>query len=617
MVQDSSQDRPRFQTQSLPSLLRYWAERHPERLAFREKRIGVWNPITFREYYENTKDFALGLAELGVGRGDFLAVASEDTPEWMYADLAIQSLGGACIGIYPTNPWSELRYILEHSGAKIVVCGDQEQTDKVLDAIKFGGPLPQLRKIICVDMKGMGRYGRGLLTSFDEVAKAGRARRAAAARYFEEAVESVKPDDVGVIVYTSGTTGMPKGAMLTHAGLIGGGVSVAERYGINESNWEVLAYLPLCHVAERLFSTVMQLVNGSTVSFSESIDAVTGNLREIAPTAFLGVPRIWEKLQHSISMRSQDATRFQQWVLRRCLALGRPIAQRQLAAGGVRVSAADRVLFATLYLVCFRALQKYMGLDRARTCVCGGASISPDVLEFFWTIGLKVYQAYGQTEISGISHCQYPGHTALGSAGPPLPGYSQRLADDGEILVRGIGMFKGYLNDADASAAALRDGWLHTGDIGVIGPDGSIRIADRKKDIIITSGGKNITPSLIENRLRDSIYVREAVLIGERRNFLSALIQIDYESVGKWAQERGLAYTTYRSLAERAEVRELVAGVVENVNRDFSRVENVRKFVILQKELDHDDGEVTATMKVRRSAIEKKFKAEIDQIYRS
>jgi long-chain acyl-CoA synthetase len=403
--------------------------------------------------------------------------------------------------------------------------------------------------------------------------------------------------------------------MLSHRGLIGGGLRIAERFGIDETNWEVLSYLPLCHVAERLCSTVMQLVNGSTANFSESIDAVAGNLREIAPTAFLGVPRIWEKLQHGITMRRQDATRFQQWVVDRCLDLGRPIAQRQLAAGGKRVSVRDRMLFGILYLVCFRALQKHMGLDRAQTCLCGGASISPEVLEFFWTVGLKVFQVYGQTEISGISHAQYPGHTKLGSAGPPLPTYVHRLADDGEILVRGVGMFKGYLNDPAASAAALREGWLHTGDIGEIEPDGSIRITDRKKDIIITSGGKNITPSLIENRLRDSIYIREAVLIGERRNFVSALIQIDYESVGKWAQERGLAYTTYRSLAERIEVRDLVGQVVDKVNRDFSRVENIRKFVILQKELDHDDGEVTATMKVRRAAIEQKFKSEIEQIY--
>jgi long-chain acyl-CoA synthetase len=611
MMRDNAPSEP----VSLPGLLRHWAETHPDRLAFREKDFGVWNPVTFRQYYENTKDFALGLSELGIGRGDYLAVASEDTPEWMYSDLAIQALGGACIGVYPTNPWAELRYILTHSGAKVVVCGDQEQTDKVFDVIKFGGPLPQLKKIICVDMKGMSAYPRGLLTSFAEVVAAGKARRASAGSLFEDAIDAVTPDDVGVIVYTSGTTGMPKGAMLSHGGLIGEGRRIAERFGINETSWEVLAYLPLCHVAERLCSTVMQMVSGSTVNFAESIDAVAGNLREIAPSAFLGVPRIWEKLQHGITMRSQDATRFQQWVLRTCVDLGRPIAQRQLAAGGRRVSIADRFVFGVLYLVCFRALQKHMGLDRARTCLCGGASISPDVLEFFWTIGLRVYQVYGQTEISGISHAQYPGHTKLGSAGPPLPTYSHRIAEDGEILIRGVGMFKGYLNDPDASAAAMRDGWLHTGDIGEIEPDQSIRITDRKKDIIITSGGKNITPTLIENRLKDSIYVREAVLIGERRNFLSALIQIDYESVGKWAQERGLAYTTYRSLAERSEVRDLVAEVVDRVNRDFARVENIRKFAILQKELDHDDGEVTATMKVRRSAIEKKFKSEIDQIY--
>lgn len=606
-----------FERSTLPGLLRFWAERHPDRLAFREKDLGIWRRWSFRDYYERTRDFALGLAALGVGRGDFLAVASEDTPQWMVADLAIQGLGGACIGIYPTNPWPELRYILEHSGAKVVVCGDQEQTDKVLEAIRHGGELPDLRTIVCVDMKGMSGYPRDRLMSFDEVTALGRARRVDLGALFEESIERLVPDDVAVIVYTSGTTGMPKGAMLTHGGLIWGGLRLSELHGVDEANWEVLCYLPLCHVAERLCSTVMQLVNGTPVNFAESIDTVVPNLREIAPTGFLGVPRIWEKLQYGVMVKLKDATPLQQRVVERCLALGRPIARRQLAAGGVRESWSDRLLFALLWLVCFRPLQKWMGLDRGRTLLCGGASISPEVLEFFWTIGLRVYQVYGMTELSGISHSQYPGHTALGRSGPPLPSYEQRIAADGEILVRSRALFAGYLHNPEATAAAVSDGWMHTGDVGEVAEDGSITITDRKKDIIITSGGKNITPSLIENRLKDSLYIREAVLIGERRNFLSALIQIDYETVGKWAQERGSAYTTFRSLASLADVRELIAGEIEKVNREFARVESVRKFTLLDKELDHDDGEVTATMKVRRRVIEEKYKPLIDAMYGS
>ena len=603
------------ETTTLPGLLRHWAQTQPDRLAFREKDLGVWQRFTYRDYYERTRDFAYGLLALGVEPGDFLAVASENTPEWMFSDMAIQALGGACIGIYPTNPWPELRYILEHSRSRIVVCGDQEQTDKVFDAIKYEGELPHLEKIICVDMKGLKHYPRDMLMSFEEVSELGRSKRAEYGDRFERSIDALTPDDPAIIVYTSGTTGKPKGAMLSHHGLIWGALRLSERHKVDETNWEVLCYLPLCHVAERLCSTVMQLVNGSTVNFAESIDAVGQNLREIAPSGFLGVPRIWEKLQYAVIVRLKDATPLQQKVVARALELGRPIARRRLENGGRFASLRDRLVYSLLWLICFRPLQKSMGLDRARTMLCGGASISPDVLEYFWAIGLRVYQVYGMTELSGISHSQYPGHTALGESGPPLDTYDQKIAGDGEILIRSPAVFPGYLRNEEATAAAVVDGWMHTGDVGEIGPDGSIRITDRKKDLIITSGGKNITPSLIENRMKDSIYIREAVLIGERRNYLTALIQVDYETVGKWAQEKGLAYTTFKSLSSLPEVRDLIETEIEKVNREFSRVENVRRFDLLTKELDHDDGEVTATMKVRRAVVESKFKDQIDAMY--
>jgi long-chain acyl-CoA synthetase len=604
-----------FEGSTLPGLLRFWAENHPQRLAFREKNFGIWERSAFVDYYERTKDFALGLVTLGVSKGDFLAVASEDTPEWMYADLAIQALGGACIGIYPTNPWPELRYILDHSQAKIVVCGDQEQTDKVFDAIEHGGALANLQKVICVDMKGMKRYPRDMLMSFEEVAALGRSKRSELGSLFEDSIDSLTPKDVAVVVYTSGTTGMPKGALLSHEGLIWGALRLSERHGIDDENWDVLCYLPLCHVAERLCSTVMQLVNGTPVSFAESIDTVVENLREIAPSGFLGVPRIWEKMQYGIMVKLKDARPFQQMLVQKCLEIGRPIAQRQLANGGERQSVKDRIVFLFLWLICFRALQKSLGLDRARTMLCGGASISPEVIEFYWAIGLRVYQVYGMTELSGISHSQYPGHTTLGQAGPPLDLYEHKIAEDGEILVRTKAVFPGYLRNEKATREAVHLGWMHTGDVGELADDNSVVITDRKKDIIITSGGKNITPSLIENRMKDSIFIREAVLIGERRNFLTALIQIDYETAGKWAQEQGLAYTTFKSLAGMPEIFELIAGEVSTVNKEFSRVENIRKFALLDKELDHDDGEVTATMKVRRSVIEKKFEPVIEALY--
>lgn len=604
-----------FETMTLPRILRYWATKHPDRLAFREKDFGIWERTTFAQYYENTRDFAYGLKALGVGKGDLLSVASENTPEWMYSDLAIQALGGACIGVYPTSPWVEIRYILEHSESKIVVCGDQEQTDKIFDAIKYKGALPGLKKIICVDMKGMSKYPRDMLMSFEEVAELGRSKRTEYQDFFEDSIDQLDHMDTAVIVYTSGTTGLPKGAMLTHDGLIWGALRLCERHGVHDGNHDVLCYLPLCHVAERMTSTVLQLVNGTTVNFAESIDTVVQDLREIAPQTFLGVPRIWEKMQNGITVRMKDATPFQQWVVAKCLAMGRPIARRRLENGGGFKRISDRIIYAFLYLICFHPLQKSLGLNRARLMMCGGASISPDVLEFFWALGLKVYQVYGMTELSAVSHSQYKGHTSLGLSGPPLETYEQKIAEDGEVLVKTRAIFKGYLKDEAATRACYDGEWMHTGDVGEIRSDGSIAITDRKKDIIITAGGKNITPSLIENRVKDSQYIRECVLIGERRKFLSALIQIDYETVGKWAQERGLAYTTFKSLSLLPEVRELIQGEINSVNSEFARVENIRKFTLLEKELDHDDGEVTATMKVRRSVIEEKFGSLIAQMY--
>lgn len=602
---------------TLPRLLRHWAHTQPNRLAFREKDLGVWRRITWAQYYDYVRRLALGLKALGFERGDRLAVASEDTPEWMYSDLAAQSLGGSCFGVYPTNPWPELQYQLRHSKAKIVVCGDQEQTDKVFDSLAQDGGLPELRTIICVDMKGMRSYPRDDLISFDEVLALGDEEAARAGDHVEEAIDATSPDDVAIIVYTSGTTGMPKGAMLTHRNMIYSAAQEKKLLGFDRDSLSMVCYLPLCHVAERSLSAVQQLINGSVVNFAESIDTVGINLREIAPRSFLGVPRIWEKLQQGILIKLKDSSPLQQRVVERCLELGRPIAQRRLENGGRLATLSDRLLFAVLWAICFRSLQRHLGLNRAWATMCGGATVSPEVLLFFWTLGIPLYQIYGATELAGISHSQRPGSTRLGWSGPPLPGLETRVEDDGELLIRGPSVFVGYLFDQEATDRALVDGWYHTGDIVEVDDGGAIKVVDRKKEIIITSGGKNITPSLVENALKDSLYIREAILIGEGRNFLSALIQIDYDTVGKWAQERKLPYTTYKTLAERPEVRDLVRKEVERVNERFARVENIREFVILTKELDHDDGELTATMKVRRRVIESKFADEIREIYGS
>lgn len=603
---------------AMPQVLRTRAAAHPHALAMREKVRGVWQPMTWAGYYTTVRHLAIGLYALGFRPGDRLAVASENTPEWLFADLASQWLGGACLGIYPTNPWPELQYILRHSRATFAVAGDQEQTDKVIEAQRQGDGLPDLLKTIAVDMKGMRTYDRAGLLSFGQVVALGRERDAELGGTVDALLDTLDPDTVAFIVYTSGTTGMPKGGMLTHRNMLGSAAAVVGVMGLSARTYSVVCYLPLCHVAERSFSTCMQLLCGSVVNFAESIETIVANLREIAPLGFLGVPRIWEKMQQSVLFRLRDTTPLQRRVFETAMALGRPVAERALAAGGRRAGWRDRIVFRCLWILCFRSVQRLLGLNRVRAGYCGGASVSPEVLLFFWTIGVPIYQIYGMTESAGVSHMQRPGFTRAGCAGLAIDGLEQRVAPDGELLLRGPTISRGYLFDPVATAQALGDdGWLHTGDVVEIEDNGEIRVADRKKDIIITSGGKNVTPSLIENALKDSLYIREAILLGEGRHFLSALIQIEYDTVGKWAQERNLPYTTYRSLAERPEVFALIEAEVARVNARFARVENIRKFVILDKQLDHDDGELTATMKVRRRAIEKRFQQEIGRIYRS
>ncbi len=608
-------DTNRLRTMTMPQILKARAETHGDTLALREKDRGLWRRTAWRSYYEKTRLFAIGLYSLGFRAGDRLAIASDDTPEWFYSDLAAQMLGGAGLGIYPTNPWPELQYIVRHSRAKIVVCGDQEQTDKVLDAQAKEGGLPDLTTIICVDMKGMRHYRQNSLMSFDFVLDLGHKHEAEFGPLVDAALDAGKPDDVAIIVYTSGTTGNPKGAQLSHGNMLHSSIETVALYGLDAKSYSVLCYLPLCHVAERAFSAVMQLVTGCTVSFAESVDTVVVNLREIAPRGFLGVPRIWEKMQQSVHYRVKDTTPFQRRVFEACMARGRPIAERRMANGGQLASISDRLQFTALWLICFRSLQHYLGLNRVQAGFCGGATVSSEVLLFFWILGVPLYQIYGMTESSGVCNAQRPGATTLGCSGPKIGGVEEKLGPDGELLLKGPSVFKGYLFDNAATARAVTDGWLHTGDIVDIEPSSEIRVLDRKKDILITSGGKNITPSLIENALKDSPYIREAILLGDGRHFLAALIQIDLNTTGKWAQEQNIQYTTYRTLAQHDKVRALVDAEVKRVNDRFARVENVRKFVILAKELDHDDGELTATMKVRRRIIEEKFREEIQTIY--
>ncbi|TAI65146.1 AMP-binding protein [Bradyrhizobium sp. Leo170] len=592
------------------------AAMHGDKLALREKDYGIWNPYSWNHYYETARAVALGLLSLGIKPGDRVAIAGENTPEWFYADLGIQMIGAVAVGIYPTNPWVELQYIVKHSGARVVITGDQEQTDKVFDAMTGNGGLPALEAVVCIDMKGLRHYRQAELMSFEALCQRGRTYAAEypeANATLDRLISQGAPDDVCILVYTSGTTGPPKGAMLTHRNLVYAAYTYAETVGIADKPFEAVSYLPLCHVAERCYGEVTHLVLGGAVSFAESIDTVAINIREIAPSFFVGVPRIYEKLQQGFLFRLGESGKLRQRLTKACLAWGRTLSDRRQES---RESWLDRATYTLLYLLLFRNIQRHLGFAHSRHRLCAGASISPETLRFFDIIGRPVSQGYGLTESGGVAFIQTQSHHRIGGCGTPMARTEWKLDTDGEILLRNPGVFKGYFLDEKASTASIEpDGWLRTGDIVEILDNGEIAVIDRKKAIIITAGGKNIAPSEIENALKDSEFIKEAIVIGEAKKYLGAIIQVDYDNVGRWARDRALPYTHYKSLSQLPEVHELVERIVNETNKRFARVENIRRFAILEKELDHDDGELTATQKVRRAMIEKKFARELAIIY--
>ena len=597
--------------ETLPGLLTRNKDRYGSRTALREKDLGVWEEVSWVRYYEKVKHFCLGLISLGLQRGQDIAILGDNCREWVYADLAVQSAGAVAVGVYPTNPARQVEYIVGHSDSVMAVVRDQEQVDKILEV---RANLPQLKKIIVIDMKGLRHYGDPDLLSFSEVERRGQElARENPSRFEEEFLSKTRPDDVALMVYTSGTTGPPKGAMLTHRNLLSIGRSFSRVLPISDRD-QVVSYLPLCHIAERLLSVILALSVGYTVNFAESIDTVQESLYEISPTVFVGVPRIWEKMATAIQIKMKDATALKQINYRIWMGMARRISEGVL--GGRKYGPGYRLLHWLGHVFLYRSILDKLGLLGVRLALSGSAPISPDILKFFHALGLRICQVYGQTEGSGVSHVHLGLDRKIGSVGKPMPDVECKLLEDGEILTRSPMLFKGYYKDPQATAAIIGDGWLHSGDVGRFDEDGYLYITDRKKDIIITSGGKNIAPSEMENRLKFSPYINEAIVLGDGRKYLTALIQIDLENVSKWAKEQKIAYTTFKSLVNHPEVYELIRGEVQEANKEFSQVEAIKKFLLLDKELDHDDDELTATLKVRRKTIEKKFKDLIESMYR-
>jgi len=587
------------------------AERFPEKIAFRNKEFGIWNQISYKEFWNQAQYVGHALKYYGVGEKDKVAVHSENRPEWIIADIGIQAIKSITVGLYPTNPSPEVKYLLGHSESKVLFAEDQEQVDKVLEVIEH---LPNLSKIVYFESRGITKYDNDKLISWNEFIELGKEEFKKDSDFVISMQNDIKSEDIAIMIYTSGTTGPPKGSMLTHGNLEWVATQIPElSFTTGVDNPQYLSYLPLCHVFGRLVDLIIGIHTMGTINFAESIDTVQSDLAEVQPSVFPAVPRILERMHAGALVKMKDASKLKQILFSLASKLGDITAKRRLEVGEDDFIAKITNFFAQL--LGFRALRKKLGLLNVDNALSGAAPISPEILRFFMSLGVPIYEGYGMTENSAIATGNRPGKVKLGTVGVPQPGVEIKLAEDGEILIKHPGVFKGYFKNEEATSEVIDDeGWLYTGDVGQY--DGQfLKIIDRKKDIIITSGGKNVSPSEIENNIKTSPFIREAIVIGDDRKFLSALIGIEFDIVSNWALRKNIPHTTYRNLSENENVKELIWKEIIKANEKTSSL-SIREFRMITKELDHEDGDMTATQKVKRNVMMEKFSDLIEDMYK-
>ena len=586
-------------------------ERFPDKVAFRYKEFGIWTEITYKEFWDQVQYVGNALKFYGVNVGETVAVHSENRPEWIITDVGIQAIQSITVGLYPTNPAQEVKYLLGHSESKVLFAEDQEQVDKVLEVID---DLPELEKIVYFESRGITKYDNEKLISWDEFIEIGKQEFNKDKEFVNVKVNNINSEDTAIMIYTSGTTGPPKGSMLTHGNLEWVASQIPKlSFTTGVDNPEYLSYLPLCHVFGRLVDLIIGIHTMGTINFAESIDTVQTDLAEVQPSVFPAVPRILERMHAGALVKMKDASRLKQLLFTAASKLGDITAKRRLEIGEGDIIAYVTNFFAQL--LGFRALRKKLGLLNVDNALSGAAPISPEILRFFMSIGVPIYEGYGMTENSAIATGNRPGSVRLGTVGIAQPGVEIKLAEDGEILIKHPGVFKGYFKNEEATKEVIdSEGWLYTGDVGEY--DGKfLKIVDRKKDIIITSGGKNVSPSEIENNIKTSPFIREALVIGDDRKFLSALIGIEFDIVSNWALRKNIPHTTYRNLSENENVQELIWSEVKKANERTSSLA-IRKFRMITKELDHEDGDMTATQKVKRNVLMEKFSDLIEDMYK-
>ena len=578
----------------------------------RQKKLGIWRAWSWNQTAEAVREIAGGLMALGFGPGQCASILSNTVIEWVLCDLAVLSCGGVSNGIYPTDAASQVHYICEDSRTTVLFVEDDEQLDKALE-VRAG--LPLLRKVIVADMKGLRDLDDPGVMSLDALRTLGRDYLLAQPDAVARSVAACRPEDLAILVYTSGTTGKPKGAMHSHAGL----VYTARGYNTliaQDERDERMCFLPLCHIAERMGGEYFAMYTGSILNFVENPETVPENVREIAPTVFTAVPRVWEKFYSGVMIALKEAGPLQQAAYRWSIGVGETIAAKVMA--GEPVDGLLKLKFRLARLLALDNARKLIGIHRARFLVTGAAPISPELVKWYLALGVPMLEVWGMTESCGASTAVPIERIKPGSIGPATAYNEVRIAEGtGEILVRGPNVFMGYLNQPEKTAETIdAEGWLHTGDVGVMDADGYFRITDRMKDIIITAGGKNVTPSELENELKFSPYITDAVVIGDARPYLTVIIMIDQENVEKFAQDNDVPFSNYQSLTRAQEVLDLIQGELERVNTRFARVEQIKKFFLLETQLSAEDEELTPTMKLKRKLVQTKYAERIDAMYR-
>ena len=594
---------------TLPTLFRHVVAERGDAVAMREKDLGIWRAVTWRQYGERARRAGLGLVALGLKPRDVVSVIADNCPEWLYTDMGTLSVGGVTNGIYTTDSPRQVEYIVNDSGTRFFFAGNEEQLDKILEV---RARCPSLVKIVIYDTEGLHGFKDEQVMTFDELLDLGGRYDAEHPDAWERMVEIAQPENLATLVYTSGTTGAPKGAMLSHRNILFQ-LGYADFIADPRPGDQQLSFLPLSHVAERTFTVFYPLRTGTTVNFAESIDTVPDNLREVAPAVFFAVPRIWEKFYSVVALRMREATAIGALAYRWALGVGMRMADGRI--GGRRPTLGLRLLYRLADFLVLDNLKRSMGLHRVRGAATGAAPIAPELIKWYMALGLDLREVYGQTENCGLATAMPPARIKLGTVGVARPDTALRLSPQGEILLKGPHVFMGYYKNAERTAQTIVDGWLHTGDVGTMDDDGFVTITDRMKDIIITAGGKNVTPSEIENQLKFSPYISDAIVIGDQRKYLSCLIMIDHETVAQFAQERNVPFTNFGSLCRAREVQDLIWGEIERVNRQFARVETIKKFRLIEQLLTAEDEELTPTMKLKRTFVNRKYKDVIDSMY--